>query len=167
MGHANMITFHFPIETRILRTACSQYTLCQNRNVCPESIYPIISCLLASCQLFVDKRTFLCNVCKKQNFWTKKRPLVQCVVVCGHIEEIFFFSWPHFKIVDSISASSKPPHCICEKKKVLIYLEGPDIITTSHKLLNKCILKYLHAGKFHSCQHKSLSKIKVDFSNKL
>ena len=53
-----------------------------------------------------------------------------------------------------------------KRKKVLIYLEGPDIITTSHKLLNKCILKYLHAGKFHSCQHKSLSKIKVDFSKK-
>ena len=134
MGHANMITFHFPIETRILRTACSQYTLCQNRNVCPESIYPIISCLLASCQLFVDKRTFLCNVCKKQNFWTKKRPLVQCVVVCGHIEEIFFFSWPHFKIVDSISASSNL--IVSVKRKSSHLFRGPDIITTSHKLPN-------------------------------
>ena len=33
MGHANMITFHFPIETRILRT---ENTLCSNLNFCSK-----------------------------------------------------------------------------------------------------------------------------------
>ena len=64
MGHANMITFHFPIETRILRTAVHTVpkSKCLPRKYLPYN------------QLFVDKRTFFVMSVKNRIFGQKSDP---------------------------------------------------------------------------------------------